>query len=101
MLLGNKRETSVCIFEKENRLGGKLYDHFFSEAPDISVGQFSVEKQSQKICVCFSGGNYVFLQCPHSLHHQKMTGQTRVMNDSLDCCFCFILTKDNGTRVRH
>ncbi|XP_067016631.1 L-amino-acid oxidase-like [Acropora muricata] len=38
MLLEKKIERNVCIFEKENRLGGKIYDHFFSEAPDISVG---------------------------------------------------------------
>jgi len=38
ILLVKKEETSVCIFEKENRLGGKIYDHVFSEAPEISVG---------------------------------------------------------------
>jgi len=48
ILLVKKEETSVCIFEKENRLGGKIYDHVFSEAPEISVGQFPVEKQEQK-----------------------------------------------------
>ena len=48
MLLVKKVETSVCIFEKENRLGGKIFDHVFSQAPEISVGQFPVEKQKQK-----------------------------------------------------
>ncbi|XP_044166867.1 uncharacterized protein LOC114947034 isoform X2 [Acropora millepora] len=38
MLLVKKVEASVCIFEKETRLGGKIYDHFFPEAPDVSVG---------------------------------------------------------------
>ena len=54
MLLKKQKETSVCIFEKENRLGGKIYDHVFSEAPDISVGQFSVENKKQKNCMCVS-----------------------------------------------
>ena len=54
MLLVKKIETSVCIFEKENRLGGKIYDHVFSEAPDRTVGQFSVEKKKQNNCMCVS-----------------------------------------------
>ena len=45
ILLDKKIEMSVCIFEKENRLGGKIYDHFFTEASDIYVGQFSVERK--------------------------------------------------------
>ena len=68
MLLVKKIETSVCIFEKENRLGGKIYDHFFSEAPDISVGQFSVQRQKQKNCMWFSDGKNVTLDCPNFLH---------------------------------
>ena len=53
MLLVKKVEASVCIFEKENRLGGDIYDHFFSQASDISVGQFSLKKKA-KICMCVS-----------------------------------------------
>ena len=68
MLLEKKIERNVCIFEKENRLGGKIYDHFFSEAPDISVGQFSVQRQKQKNCMCFSDGKNVILDCPNFLH---------------------------------
>ena len=67
MVLVKKIETSVCIFEKENRLGGKIYDHFFPEAPDISVGQFLVEKQTKNLYVCFSGGNDVFSHFPNFL----------------------------------
>ena len=66
MLLVKKIETSVCIFEKENRLGGKIYDHFFSEAPDISVGQFSVQRQKQKNCMCFSGEKKCHFGLPQS-----------------------------------
>lgn len=37
-LLKSGNETNVCIFEKENRLGGKIFDYRFSEAPNITVG---------------------------------------------------------------
>lgn len=38
-LLDSGRETNVCIFEKENRLGGKIFDYRFLEAPNITVGK--------------------------------------------------------------
>ncbi|XP_015755689.1 PREDICTED: uncharacterized protein LOC107335208 isoform X5 [Acropora digitifera] len=37
-LLKSGSETNVCIFEKENRLGGKILDYRFPEAPNITVG---------------------------------------------------------------
>ena len=40
-LLRKKKETSVCVFEKESRFGGRILDHCFSEAPDIAVGKMS------------------------------------------------------------
>ena len=61
MLLDKKLETSVCIFEKEHRLGGKIYDHTFTEAPEISVGQFSVDQQKQKNCRCVSMVGKMFI----------------------------------------
>ena len=39
-LLNSGSETNVCIFEKENRLGGKIFDYRFTEAPNITVGKF-------------------------------------------------------------
>jgi len=78
ILLVKKIETSVCIFEKENRLGGKIYDHVFSQAPDRTVGQFSVKKQRQNVYVCFNGGSNVFLHCPNFLQDQKVTGKAEV-----------------------
>lgn len=39
-LLKSGNETNVCIFEKENRLGGKIFDYRFPEAPNITVGKF-------------------------------------------------------------
>jgi len=38
-LLRKKKETSVCVFEKESRFGGRILDHWFTEAPDIAVGK--------------------------------------------------------------
>lgn len=38
-LLRKKKETSVCVFEKEDRFGGRILDYWFSQVPDISVGE--------------------------------------------------------------
>ena len=38
-LLQEKKETSVCVFEKDSRLGGRILDYHFKEAPDIDVGK--------------------------------------------------------------
>ena len=89
MLLAKEIETSVCIFEKENRLGGKIYDHFFPQAPDIPVGQFSVEKQKQKICMCVLGMGKV----SNVFARSKTTGKAGVMIVFFDCCFCFVSTR--------
>ena len=32
-------ETSVCVFEREDRLGGKIFDFTFTQAPDVAVGE--------------------------------------------------------------
>lgn len=37
-LLRKKKETSVCVYEKENRFGGRILDYWFDQAPDIAVG---------------------------------------------------------------
>ena len=42
-LLRSGKETNVCIFEKENRLGGKIFDYRFPEAPNITVGKFPTQ----------------------------------------------------------
>ena len=38
-LLDKRSETNVCIFEREDRLGGKIFDFNFSQAPNVSVGK--------------------------------------------------------------
>ena len=43
-LLLSNNETNVCVFEKENRLGGKIFDHRFPEVPNVTVGKFIVQK---------------------------------------------------------
>ena len=42
-LLKSGSETNVCIFEKENRLGGKILDYRFPEAPNITVGKLPTQ----------------------------------------------------------
>ena len=38
-LLRKKKETNVCVFEKESRFGGRILDLWFAQAPDIAVGK--------------------------------------------------------------
>ena len=38
-LLDKKKEKNVCVFEQESRLGGRIKDHRFKEAPDVHVGE--------------------------------------------------------------
>ena len=38
-LLDKTIETNVCIFEREDRLGGKIFDFNFTQAPDVAVGK--------------------------------------------------------------
>ena len=37
-LLRHKKETKVCVFERDTRLGGRIYDYVFPQVPDESVG---------------------------------------------------------------
>ena len=41
-LLNQTNETSVCVFEREDRLGGKIFDFSFTQAPDVVVGKFKI-----------------------------------------------------------
>lgn len=47
-LLRKKKETSVCVFEKEDRFGGRIFDYWFPQAPDISVGKELLSSKKQK-----------------------------------------------------
>ena len=37
-LLRHKKETNVCVFEREVRLGGRIYDYVFPQVPDVYAG---------------------------------------------------------------
>ena len=34
-----QKETNVCLFERDNRFGGRIRDHRFHSAPSIPVGK--------------------------------------------------------------
>ena len=36
------KETNVCVFEREDRLGGKIFDFNFTQAPDVAVGKLKL-----------------------------------------------------------
>ena len=38
-LLRLKRENSVCVFEKESRFGGRIFDYWFPQVPNVTVGK--------------------------------------------------------------
>ena len=38
-LLRHKKETNVCVLERDTRLGGRIYDHVFPQVPDVYVGE--------------------------------------------------------------
>lgn len=38
-ILTEDKESKVCIFEKDDEVGGRIRDHRFKEAPDIDVGR--------------------------------------------------------------
>ena len=38
-LLRLGKEHSVCVFEKDSRFGGRLYDYRFERVPEVSVGK--------------------------------------------------------------
>ena len=38
-LLNKTKETNVCVFEREDRLGGKIFDFSFTQAPGVAVGK--------------------------------------------------------------
>ena len=46
-LLRKKEEKSVCVFEKEDRFGGRIFDYWFPQAPDISVGKVLLSSKQQ------------------------------------------------------
>ena len=38
-LLRHEKETNVCVFERNARLGGRFYDYVFPQVPDETVGR--------------------------------------------------------------
>ena len=40
-LLRHKKESTVCVFERDTRLGGRIYDYVFPQVPDESVGLYN------------------------------------------------------------
>ena len=38
-LLRHKKETKACLFERNERLGGRFYDYVFPQVPDETVGR--------------------------------------------------------------
>lgn len=38
-LLRHEKETNVCLFERNERLGGRFYDYVFPQVPNETVGR--------------------------------------------------------------
>ena len=41
-LLRHGKETQVCVFERDERLGGRIHDHVFLQVPNVTVGKYKV-----------------------------------------------------------
>ena len=64
-LMRMKKEDSVCLFEKDSRFGGRIYDYRFSQAPNISISKLissyvcchpQLQKHDLVIFPVFGGG---------------------------------------------
>ena len=44
-LLRHEKETNVCVFERDTRLGGRIYDHEFPQVPGVYVGKLFSRNQ--------------------------------------------------------
>ena len=49
-LLFLKKEKNVCVFERETKIGGRIFDYRFKEAPNILVGKLP-EKVSEILII--------------------------------------------------
>lgn len=49
-LLVKKKEKKVCVFERETKIGGRIFDYRFKEDPNILVGKLQ-EKVSEILII--------------------------------------------------
>jgi len=47
-------ETNVCVFEREDRLGGKIFDFKFTQALDVAVGKSVKRPVLDKFTICYN-----------------------------------------------
>ena len=61
-LMRMKKEDNVCLFEKDSRFGGRVYDVRFSQAPNISISKLICCHPETRHAYFFSvfGGRVVF-----------------------------------------
>lgn len=57
-LLRHKKETKVCVFERDVRLGGRIFDYVFPQVPDEVVGKCD-DKVSQCTRLGRTGVEYI------------------------------------------
>ena len=57
-LLRHKKETKVCVFERDVRLGGRIFDYVFPQVPDEVVGKCN-DKVSQCTRLGRTGVEYI------------------------------------------
>ena len=70
-LMRMKKEDDVCLFEKDSRFGGRIYDYRFSQAPNISISKLEgklvvTQKHDLVPFPVFSGALSSWLEIPFS-----------------------------------
>ena len=62
-LMRMKKEDNVCLFERDSRFGGRVYDYRFSQAPNISISKLVCCHPETRLGYFQSvfGGGFVFV----------------------------------------
>lgn len=75
-LMRMKKEDSVCLFEKDSRFGGRIYDYRFSQAPNISIslGAWRVDREHKRVMALTKRFNIPMLKIDITDAHWETRG---------------------------
>jgi len=75
-LMRMKKEDTVCLFERDSRLGGRIYDYRFSQAPNISIslGAWRVDREHKRVMALTKRLNIPMLKMDIKIAHWETRG---------------------------
>ncbi|KAL9969976.1 hypothetical protein ACROYT_G022271 [Oculina patagonica] len=79
-----QKETNVCLFEREDRFGGRIRDHTFQRVPNIpvSLGAWRVDEGHSAVWDIFKRFNISASQLAKN-HHDRLEARGIFATDSL------------------